>query len=757
MAKFNEKIIDEDVSDILQSSYINYAMSVLTDRALPDIRDGLKPVHRRILYVMHLLHLTHTSQTKKCARIVGDVLGKYHPHGDSAVYEALVRMAQDFSLRYPLIIGQGNFGSIDGDPPAAYRYTEATMSIFGEELLKGVDKNIVPFIDNFDATLKEPTLLPSRFPNLIVNGSSGIAVGMTTNMPPHNLNETVKAIIELMDNEKISDKDLFKIIKGPDFPTGGVIVGNSGIKEAYSTGRGKIYIRGEIATETLKNKEILVIKSIPYGVNKSQMIAKIEDAVKEEKIVGITEIRDESTQNEIRIVIEIRKNTDINNLCLLLYKYSDLQVTYSIANTVLVDGQPKQVSLRELLTYYIKFQRELIKNDLQHQLEELEKKLEFLEGLNKIKNALDDVIEIIRTTKKVSLAKEKLMKKFDLTEYQAKGILELRLYKLIQEELLLMIKEIVEIKKKVKELQLTIKSNKKLDLIIKEELLSFTSEYGDKRRTKIQIKEDSVEPVLPSKQQELESTHVEFCINNDYIISDKGTKISCSSNDTILVFTKNGNVYKIPVSQTLSINKKVNFSIPAYINIPKTQIASYICISDYTDYIYFTTKSGLVKKMSLELLKTTRQGSNCIKVADNDEVINVSYKIKEIFIITKKNMTIRFDISTINSLGKTAQGVVGIKLSKDDYVISAKEITDDIVVIFENNTIKKMKTEQFPLQKRGGKGTWLITTKNKPDVEEVFFCNKEHNLNYKDKTIDIKDIKYSTKSLKGEEINKYIK
>lgn len=755
MKEIKERILEEDVSDILQSAYINYAMSVLTDRALPDIRDGFKPVHRRILYTMHLLHLTHTSSTKKCARIVGDVLGKYHPHGDASVYDALVRLAQDFSLRYPLIIGQGNFGSVDGDPAAAYRYTEATMSIFGEEMLKGIDKDIVPFVDNFDATLKEPTILPSRFPNLIVNGSAGIAVGMTTNMPPHNLNETVNAIIALMDNEKLDYKEIMKYIKGPDFPTGGVIVGNSGIKEAYETGKGRIYIRGEIVKETIKNKEFLVINSIPYGVNKSLMISKIETAVKEEKIQGITEIRDESNQKGIRIVIETRKNVDLDNLCLLLYKYSDLQVTYSISNVVLCNGEPKQVGIKELLLEYINFQRYIIKNDLTHKLQDLEKKKEFLEGINKIKNALDEVIEIIRTTKKVELAKVKLIKQFELTDYQAKSILELKLYKLIQEEILLMLKDLNDVKKQIKELQSIIKNNKKLDEIIKNELLEFTKEWGDKRRTKILAKETSSEPVIIKEETIIENKQIDFYINKDFVFSDSGKKYSCSTQDTILVFTQNGCLYKIPVSQTQSVNKKISFSIPMYLNIPKTDIINIITIKDYNDFLYFITRNGFIKKMSLDNFKTSRQGSSCIKLV-NDEVINVLYKVKNILMVTKMNNIINFDISTINSSGKTAQGVIGIKLQKNDYVIASDVVSKDLIVINENNQIKRLSCSLFPEQKRGGKGTLVITTKVKPNIEQIYFVNNEKSIEYNDKLIDLSKLKNSNKNIKGEEIKKFL-
>lgn len=755
MKEFKERIIEEDVSDILQSSYINYAMSVLTDRALPDIRDGFKPVHRRILYTMYLLHLTHTSSTKKCARIVGDVLGKYHPHGDSSVYEALVRLAQDFSLRYPLIIGQGNFGSVDGDPAAAYRYTEATMSIFGEEMLKGIDKDIVPFVDNFDTTLKEPTILPSRFPNLIVNGSAGIAVGMTTNMPPHNLNETVNAIIALMDNEKLDVKEIMKYIKGPDFPTGGIIVGNTGIKEAYETGKGKIYIRGEITKETTKNKEFLVINSIPYGVNKSLMISKIETAIKEEKINGITEIRDESTQKGIRIVIETRKNIDLDNLCLLLYKYSDLQVTYSISNVVLCNGEPKQVGIKELLLEYINFQRYIIKNDLVHKLQELEKKKEFLEGINKIKNAVDDVIEIIRTTKKVELAKTKLIKQFDLTEYQAKSILDLKLYKLIQEEILLMLKDLNEVKKQIKELESIIKSNKKLDEIIKNELIEFSKEWGDKRRTKILAKETSTEPVIIKEETIIENKPIELYIDKDFSFNDNGKKYTCSTQDTILVFTKTGLLYKIPVNQTQSVNKKISFSIPMYLNIPKTDIINVAIIKEYNNYLYFITKNGFIKKIGLDNFKTSRQGSSCIKLV-NDEVINVLYNVKNILMITKMNNIINFDISTINSSGKTAQGVIGIKLQKNDYVIAADVISKDLIVINENAQIKKLSCSLFPEQKRGGKGTLVITTKTKPNIETVYFINSEKTVEYQEKILNISKLKNSNKNIKGEDIKNYI-
>ena len=496
MAKENHSIIEQEVGNIMESAYINYAMAVLTDRALPDIKDGLKPVHRRILYAMNGLHLHSNTETKKCARIVGEVLGKYHPHGDTAVYDALVRMAQDFSLRYPLITGQGNFGSIDGDPPAAFRYTEAKLSPYGDYILDGINDNIVDFIPNFDETTKEPTLLPSKFPNLIVNGSVGIAVGMATNMPPHNLNEVIKAIEAILANKKITDNEIYKIIKGPDFPTGGVIIGTSDIKEAYNTGKGKIVIRGDVdCSETNR----IIITAIPYGINKQNMIQKIETAIKEEKLSNINSIRDESNKNGIRVVVELKKGSDKTKILKDLYKNTDLQINYSISNIVLVDGVPKQVSLREMLNEYIDFQREITIRKHQNELVALKKKMHFLEGLNKIKDCLDEIIKIIRTAKKVTEAKTQLMKKYDLDDEQAQGILDLRLQKLVNAEILIMLKDLSALKKEVSRLEKIIKSPKLIDGIVLEYLKDFAEQYGDKRRTKIFANEPSLEELSVKK------------------------------------------------------------------------------------------------------------------------------------------------------------------------------------------------------------------------------------------------------------------
>lgn len=495
MNKDVNPIVEQEVGNIMQTAYINYAMAVLTDRALPDIRDGLKPVHRRIIYAMGALHINSNSETKKCARIVGEVLGKYHPHGDASVYDALVRMAQDFSLRYPLISGQGNFGSIDGDPPAAFRYTEAKLSPFGDCMLDGINADIVDFVPNFDETTKEPLLLPSKFPNLIVNGSVGIAVGMATNMPPHNLSEIIKAIELIMLDKKIPDTELFKIIKGPDFPTGGAVIGTSAIKEAYKTGKGKIVIRGNVnCSETNK----IIVTDIPYGINKLNMIQKMENLIKDEKLNNITSIRDESGKEGIRVVIELKKGSDKKKVLQDLYDKTDLQINYTISNIVLVNGVPKQVSLREMLDAYIDFQREITKRKLTNDLNKINEKIHFLEGLNKIKDCLDEIIIIIRTSKKVSDAKSKLMNKFNLDEIQAQGVLDLRLQKLVNAEILLLLKELSDLQKEKKRIEKIIKSQKLTDNIILEYLKSFNEQYGDKRRTKIFAKEPTLEDLLIS-------------------------------------------------------------------------------------------------------------------------------------------------------------------------------------------------------------------------------------------------------------------
>ena len=529
MSKDLNPIIEQEVGNIMQSAYINYAMAVLTDRALPDIRDGLKPVHRRILYAMNGLHLHSNTETKKCARIVGEVLGKYHPHGDTAVYDALARMAQDFSLRYPLIIGQGNFGSIDGDPPAAFRYTEAKLSPYGDFMLDGVNNDIVDFIPNFDETTKEPILLPSKFPNLIVNGSVGIAVGMATNMPPHNINEVIKAIEAIIINKKITNNEIYKIIKGPDFPTGGVIIGTADIKETYNTGKGKIIIRGDV--DCSENGKI-IITAIPFGVNKLNMIQKIDNAIKEEKISNINHIRDESNKNGIRVVLELKKGSDKLKILKDLYKYTDLQINYGISNIVLVDGVPKQVSMREMLEEYIKFQREITVRKHENDLIAVKKRMHFLEGLDKVKDCLDEIIKIIRTAKKVSDAKETIIKKYDLDDEQAQGILDLKLQKLVNAEILLLLKEYLPLKKEKSRLEKILKSPKLIDNIILEYLKEFSEKYGDKRRTKIFAKEPSLEDLskkkekLSTSQKTISSTNKKTVIKS---VSKKTNKTKTTS------------------------------------------------------------------------------------------------------------------------------------------------------------------------------------------------------------------------------------
>jgi len=719
-----ENIIEEDIAEIMQRSYINYAMNVIIARALPDVRDGLKPVHRRVLYAMKELGLSHKGTTKKSARIVGDTLGRYHPHGDSSVYDAMVRMGQEFSMRYPLVTGQGNFGSIDGDPPSAMRYTEAKLSPFGEEILRDIDKNTVNFIPNFDATLQEPELLPSRFPNLLVNGSSGIAVGMASNIPPHNLVEVVDAIIATIKDENITIKDLMKIIKGPDFPTGGIIMGKKGIVEAYTTGKGKIYIRGNLSVEQNGGKTNIIINDIPYGVNKENLLEKIADFIRDGTISEISDIRDESNKEGIRVIIELKRGNDPDKVINKLYKLTELQTTYSIINIAIVDREPKLLNLKEMIVHYINFQREIISRRTNFELAKAEKRALVLEALIIAGSHIDEVMKIIKSSRKTETAKDKLMKQFGLSDVQAQAILELRIQRLISTELSTIKEEYKNINLEIKKLKEILSDEKKVDEVIITELTEIKDKYGDNRITKIESKykevvvEEEVEEIKDinifiSKRGYITQIPTEYYNennsygdSNDYIIKT----FTCTTDDIIGVFTKDGRIYRIKTDnlpEAGSKNKRDTYHIPSTFNIFEDDIVAYILLSkNEQDYLLFATSDGLIKKTLVSEFYNSRQGTVIIKLKENAKLVSVLEPAEEVLLTTKNGVSIRFSTTNINTMGRVAAGVTGIKLDDNDELLSmcSTDKGQYLLTFTDNGYIKKTSLEEYKPQNRGGKG-----------------------------------------------------
>ena len=730
-----EKIIPKLIEDEMRKSYLDYSMSVIVSRALPDVRDGLKPVHRRVLYGMRGLGLNYNRAYKKSARIVGEVLGKYHPHGDTAVYDAMVRMIQEFSLRYPLVDGQGNFGSIDGDSPAAMRYTEARMSRMGEELLKDLDKDTVLFNPNFDETLKEPSVVPAPIPNLLVNGSSGIAVGMATNIPPHNLNEVIDGIYALIDNPEIEIQDLFKYIKGPDFPTSGIIFGYEGIKDAYETGRGKVIVRARANIEVARNgREHIIITEIPYQVNKTNMIEKIADLVQQKKIEGISDMRDESDRDGMRIVIELKKDVNPRAILNYLYKHSQMQTTFGIIMLALVKGQPKVLNLKHVLTEYIEHRHVIVTKRTQYELNEAEKRAHILEGYRIAIDNIDEIIELIKKAKDPEDAKVKMIKRFKLSEIQAKAILEMRLQRLTGLERQKIEDEYRELIKLIEKLK-AILENKQLRMqIIKDELAEIKKLYGDERRTEIitNYEELSIEDMIAEEDMVITISHrgnIKRFPVSGYRRQRRGGKGStgattrdedfiehmfiASTHHYILFFSDKGKCYWLKVHEVPQAGKaSKGRPIVNMIDIEKHEkIKAFIAVKSFDEggNIIIATSKGIIKKTELSAYSRPRRGGIvAVNIREDDSLIEAKQSSgnNDVIIATKNGYSIRFHESDVREMGRTATGVKGITLRESDQVIGMVVVKREatLLSVSERGMGKRSNIGDYRVQSRGGKG-----------------------------------------------------
>lgn len=741
MENSKERIIDIDIKQEMQNSYIDYAMSVIVSRALPDVRDGLKPVHRRILYAMNELGFTPDKAYRKCARIVGDVLGKYHPHGDSSVYNALVRMAQDFSINELLIDGHGNFGSIDGDSAAAMRYTEAKMTKLSTELLRDIDKKTVDMTTNFDETLKEPIVLPARFPNLLVNGSNGIAVGMATSIPPHNLVEIINGTIKLIDDKEADVEDLIEIVNGPDFPTGAEIMGMEGFKRAYRTGRGKVLLRSKAEIEEVrKGKMAIVVTEIPYQVNKSKLLEGIADLVKNKKIEGITDLRDESNRMGIRVVIELRKDVNPNIVLNQLYKHTQLQTTYSIIMIALVNGQPKVLNLFEILTHYLNHQKDVETRRVQYDLKKAEDRAHILEGYKIALQNIDEVIKIIRAA--YNDAEEKLMERFGLSEIQSKAIVDMRLRRLQGLEIEKIDTEYNELQVKITGFKAILSDETLLLDIIKTDLITLRDKFGTERKTSIGFNADEIdmEDLIDEEEVIITLTHqgyIKRVSASEYSLQKRGGKgktglstkeedfiediYITSTHDYLLFFTNFGKVYRkkayfIPEGSRVSKGT-------AIINLLQLEngesVKAVVPVKSFEDgYLTMATVKGVIKKTSLTQFDTSRKtGLIALNLNDDDELISVRHSSgeNEIMLITKNGKAIRFEEADVRPMGRTATGVRGIKLQEDDAVVTMEIVDHDskILVVSENGYGKRTSLVEYKVQTRGGKGilTYNISEK----------------------------------------------
>lgn len=731
----NNRILPIEIGKEMKNSYIDYAMSVIAGRALPDVRDGLKPVHRRILYSMSELNLTPDKPYRKSARIVGDVLGKYHPHGDSAVYLAMVRMAQDFSTRGLLVDGHGNFGSIDGDSPAAMRYTEARMSKLALELLRDIDKETIDFIPNFDESLKEPSVLPSRFPNLLVNGSNGIAVGMATSIPPHNLGEVIDATIHLIDNEECSVEDLIQFIQGPDFPTSGIIMGKENISEAYRTGRGKVKVRARAYIEELaKGKQQIVVTEIPYQVNKAKLVEKIAELVKDKKLEGISDLRDESNRNGMRIVIELKRDANANIVLNKLYKHSQMEDTFSIIMLALVNGEPKVLNLKQVLYHYVQHQKDVVTRRTKFDLNKAEARAHILEGLRIALDNLDEVIKLIRGSKTTQEAKEGLMNRFNLSEVQAQAILDMRLQRLTGLERDKIEAEYEELLKKINRLREILSDERLLLNVIKQELAIIKENYADERRTEIRHAEGEIDmrDLIENEEVAVTLTHFGYIKRmpiDTYKSQNRGGRgisalttreedfikelITTQTHSRLLFFTNKGRVYRLNAYEIPEAKRQAKGS--AIVNLLQLnsdeKIATMISIDDTSDaqYLLLATKNGIVKKTKREEFKNiNKSGLIAIGLREDDELIDVRVTdgSEDVILVTKDGMSIRFDENDIRPMGRSAMGVKGITLSNDDKVVSMSlcEEGTDVLVVSENGFGKRTSIEEYRAQIRAGKG-----------------------------------------------------
>ena len=745
MDNLDGKIIERDIENEMKTAYISYAMSVIVQRALPDVRDGLKPVHRRILYAMHEDGITSDKPYRKCANTVGSVLGRYHPHGDSSVYDAMVRMAQDFSLRYMLIDGHGNFGSIDGDGAAAMRYTEARMSKIAEYMLTDIEKNTVDFMPNYDDRLQEPTVLPSKIPQLLINGSSGIAVGMATNIPPHNLNEVCDGVIKIIENPELTDEELMSIIKGPDFPTGGMILGKDGIKEAYKTGRGKIIVRAEAEIEEMaNNKQRIIVTSLPYQVNKARLIENISKLVREKRIEGISELRDESDRNDrVRIVIELKRDARAQVVLNQLYKNTQMQDTFGAILLALVNGEPKILTLRQCLDYYIDHRKVVILRRTKFELDKALARAHILEGLRIAIDNIDEVISIIRNS--YDDAKEKLMERFGLTDIQAQAILDMRLKTLsglqrekIEEEY----KQLMELIAHLRE----ILSNEQLVYdIIKTDLIEVKNKFGDERLTKIKPAEGDIEEedLIKEEQTIVALTHFGYIKRmpaDTYKSQRRGGKgitgistraedfvtqiFTASTHDTILFFSNKGKLYRLRGYEIPEAGRTAKGT--AIVNLLSLdngeKISAVIPISNFAEgkYLLMSTQRGFIKKTALTEYNSARKtGLQAITLKEDDELIAVRLTDGQdnVVLVTEEGMSITFSEQDVRPMGRTAQGVIGIKLAEDDKVIGMESIISGanatLLAITENGFGKRTDLEEYRIQNRGGRGviTYKVTQK----------------------------------------------
>jgi DNA gyrase subunit A len=796
--KNDGRIIPINIEDEMKTAYIDYSMSVIVSRAIPDVRDGFKPVHRRVMYGMHELGTYHNKPHKKSARIVGEVLGKYHPHGDTAVYDSMVRMAQDWSLRYPLVDGQGNFGSIDGDPPAAMRYTEARMSKIAEEMLSDIEKETVDFQNNFDDTLKEPTVMPTRIPNLLVNGTSGIAVGMATNMLPHNLSETIDACCAYIDNHDISVDELMEFIKAPDFPTGGVIYGIEGVKEAFRTGRGKVVVRGRAEMETEGNREQIVITEIPYQVNKSKLHVQISELVNEGKIEGISDVRDESDRNGMRLVIELRKDAIPNVVLNRLYQYSQLQTSFGVNNIALVKGRPEMLNLKDMVRHFIDFRHDVIVRRTKFDLAEAEKRAHILEGLIIAVNNIEEVIKIIRESENTQAAQEALISRFALSEIQAKAILDMRLRALTGLEIDKLRQEYEELMKHIAYLK-EILSNLELRMkIIKDELIEVKTKFGDERKTGIEYASGEIDilDLIDNEQVVVTITHLGYIKRTslaEYKEQGRGGKGSKGSNsreedfiehmfvanthNVLLLFTKAGrchwlNVYEIPegakTSKGRAIQNILNISgedkVLAYIPILNLSDEEYI----NNNYVMFCTKYGVIKKTLLEEFSRPRaNGINAVTIREGDELLEaiLTNGKMEVVLASLDGRAIRFNESKIRSMGRSAAGVTGMDLGEANEnneivgmicVDKESEEKQTILVVSEKGFGKRTYLDDpedgepiYRITNRGGKGVKtlnisektgkVIAIKNVVDSDHLMIINKS-GLAIRIKVVDLRVI-----------------
>ena len=766
-----DKIEEVDLKKKMEESYIDYAMSVIAARALPDVRDGLKPVQRRVLYSMIELNNGPDKPHRKCARIVGDTMGKYHPHGDSSIYGALVNMAQEWNTRYPLVDGHGNFGSEDGDGPAAMRYTEARLSKISMEMLADINKDTVDFEPNFDETEKEPVVLPSRYPNLLVNGTSGIAVGMATNIPPHNLREVVDAVVKIMDNRILEDRDteieeIMGIVKAPDFPTGGVILGTRGVEEAYRTGRGKIRVRAVTNIETLPNgKSQIIVTELPYMVNKAKLIEKIADLHKEKRIDGITDLRDESNREGTRVVIELRRDANANVILNQLYKHTQMQDTFGVIMLALVDGQPKVLSLLDMLKCYIAHQEDVVTRRTKYDLNKAEERDHILQGLLIAQDHIDEVIQIIRSSQTPQISKDRLIERFGLTDVQAQAIIDMRLRALTGLEHEKLEAEHQELLKKIAELKAILADEKRLLGVIRSELLVIKDKYGDDRRSKIGYDEFdiSMEGMIPRENTIIAMTNLGYIKRmtvDNFKAQNRGGRgikgmqtieedfiadlLMTTTHHYVMFFTNFGRVYRLKAYEIPEAGRTARGT--AIINLlqlaPEEKISAIIPVKDYEkdDNLFMVTRKGIVKKTPiLEYSNVRKNGLAAINLREDDELIEVKVTNadSEIFLVTRDGMCIRFKETDVRNTGRTSMGVIGMTLSDNDEIVGMQldHQGDSLLIVSENGMGKRTSMDEFTVQHRGGKGVkcykitektgYVIGVKAVTDENEIMMITTE--------------------------------